>query len=100
MTNHWKIMKNHAFFTKVIFFWKKKAPGRAAPNRRPNWDAPNPSFPIQTPISNENPSKHQIIESKRSAAEAAACKFGEAVSWISGMSGNGKKRIIKFAALP
>ena len=29
----------------------------------------------QTPISNQNPSNHPIIDFLRSAAEAAACKF-------------------------
>ena len=43
------------FFTKVLLFLEKKAPGRAAPNRRPNWDAPNHPFPIKI---NPKPSKN------------------------------------------
>ena len=57
-----------------MFFLEKKAPGRDAPHRRPNWDAPKPPFPIKI---NPKPSKNQIIGFWRSAAEAAACKPGQ-----------------------
>ena len=49
------------FFHEGHVFLEKKAPGRAAPNRRPNWGCTTP------PISNPNPpfpiKIHQLIQS-------------------------------------
>ena len=53
-----------------MFCWEK-APGRAAPHRRPDWGCTEPP----NSNSNPNPSIHQIIGFWRSAAEAAACKY-------------------------
>ena len=53
----------------------KKAPGRDAGHRSPDWGCTN------TPISDGNPSKNKKIDSSsfwRSAAEAAACKCAAA----------------------
>ena len=50
MKNHKATMnnkkKNNVFSWNSCFSEEKKAPGRAAPHRSPNWDAPNP-FPIK-----------------------------------------------------
>ena len=45
--NHSTIKKN-MFFMKRDIFLRKKAPGRAAPHRRPSWGWPPPPFPIKT----------------------------------------------------
>ena len=60
---------------KVMFFWKKKPPAGLHHTEVRIGDAPNPHFQSKPPIPNQNQSNHPIIESKRSAAEAAACKY-------------------------
>ena len=73
-----KSLENHqksCFFMKVMFFGKKKHPAGLHHTEDRIGDTPNPPFQSKPPISNQNPSEHQIIESKRSAAEAAAYKF-------------------------
>ena len=61
---------------KVMFFWKKKPPAGLHHTEDRIGNTPDPDIQFKPPISNQNPSKHRNIESKRSAAEAAACKLG------------------------
>ena len=40
--------RNYVLFAKVLFFLEKKAPGRAAPNRRPSWGCTKTPISIKT----------------------------------------------------